>query len=149
MREPPKPKAHRGQTLETTTHAFRKSPRLLELTQSDVTAEDGSVRLSMDDIEEVRANTDRGQQILELITRRGPLRSQETQATPQTATTGVQATPNVRTRSRSTGTSPTQDPEPVYVRLTRSSVRQLRDAAGTDNQEQRRKKLARVLAQLA
>ena len=144
-----------GMTMETTTHAFRKSPRLLELTQEDVTAEDGSVRLNLDDIEEVRANTERGQAILELITRRGPLRQQTTQTTTaQTTTTATQATPNVRTRPRSTGTGPTipvptPDPEPVYVRLTRARIQQLRDAAQTDNGEARHKKIARALAQLA
>ena len=128
--------------------------RLLELTQEDVTAEDGSVRLNIDDIEEVRANTDRGKAILELITRRGPSKNQETQAVPQTATTATQGGPNVRTRSRSTGTGPTipiptNNPEPVYVRLTRARIQQLRDAAQTDNGEARRKKIARALAQLA
>ena len=91
-----------GMTMDTTTHAFRKSPRLLELTQEDVTAEDGSVRLSTDDIEEVRQNTERGQAILELITRRGPPKTQGTQAAPQTATTATETVnvPNVRTRTQ-------------------------------------------------
>jgi hypothetical protein len=142
-----------GMTMETTTHAFRKSPRLLELTQEDVTAEDGSVRLSTDDIEEVRQNTERGQAILELITRRGPSKTQSVQAAPQTVTTGTQATPNVRTRSRSTGAEPTipipsDTPAPVYVRLTRARVQQLREAATTNDDDQRRKRLARALAQL-
>jgi hypothetical protein len=146
-----------GMTLDTTTHAFRKSPRLLELTQEDVTAEDGSVRLSTDDIEEVRQNTERGQAILELITRRGPPKTQGTQAAPQTATTATETVnvPNVRTRSRSTtyGTAPaipipTDNPAPVYVRLTRARVQQLREAATTTNGEQQRKKLIRALAQL-
>ena len=144
--------------MDTTTHAFRKSPRLLELTQEDVTAEDGSVRLSTDDIEVVRQNTERGQAILELITRRGPPRQQTTQtATAQRpeVTTGVQATPNMQTRSRgpvaATNTTipiPAQEPAPVYVRLTRARVQQLREAATTTNGEQQRKKLIRALAQL-
>jgi hypothetical protein len=146
-----------GMTMDTTTHAFRKSPRLLELTQEDVTEEDGSVRLSTDDIEEVRQNTERGQAILELITRRGPPKTQGTQAAPQTATTATETVnvPNVRTRSRSTtyGTAPaipipTDNPAPVYVRLTRARVQQLREAATTTNGEQQRKKLIRALAQL-
>ena len=145
-----------GMTMDTTTHAFRKSPRLLELTQEDVTAEDGSVRLSTDDIEEVRQNTERGQAILELITRRGPPRQQTTQtATAQTTTTGVQATPNMRTRSRgpvaATNTTipiPAQEPAPVYVRLTRARVQQLREAATTNDDDQQRRRLVRALAQL-
>ena len=145
-----------GMTMDTTTHAFRKSPRLLELTQEDVTEEDGSVRLSTDDIEEVRQNTERGQAILELITRRGPPRQQTTQtATAQTTTTGVQATPNMQTRSRgpvaATNTTipiPAQEPAPVYVRLTRARVQQLREAATTNDDDQQRRRIVRALAQL-
>ena len=135
-----------GMTLDTTTHAFRKSPRLLEITQEDVTDEDGTVRLSMEDIEEVRQNTERGQAILELITRKGPPRAQATQTATATTTTATQATPPVPARrTRSQGTAPAA---PVYVRLTRARVNQLRNAAQTPDDEQRRKRLLRALAQL-
>jgi hypothetical protein len=120
-----------GQTLETTTHAFRKSPRLLELTRDEVEEEDGTVRLTLDDVEDIRNNTSRGQQLLELITRRPPKRTAEVQ------TDG----PNVTTRSRRTQT--------VTVRLTRAKVRELRDAAATDDGEVRRRRLTRALAELA
>ena len=123
-----------GQVLDTTTHGFRKSPRLLELTQQEVAEEDGSVRLTLDDIEDVRNNTVRGQQILELITRR---------ASKQTAGTQTIATPKVATRSRRIQT------EPVMVRLTRSKIRELREAAETADEERRRRRLARALAQLS
>ena len=123
-----------GQILETTTHGFRKSPRLLELAHQEVTEEDGSVRLTLDDIEDIRENTVRGQQILELITRR---------ASKQTAGTQTIATPKVATRSRRIQT------EPVVVRLTRSKIRELREAAETVDEERRRRRLARALAQLS
>ena len=131
-----------GQVLETTTHEFRKSPRLLDMitTQDEVTEEDGSVSLSKDDIEDVRNNTRRGQQILELITRR---------TTPKTvsksAQTTVISTPNVATRSQRA----TARDAPATVRLTRSRVNQLRAAAETDDDELRRKRLARALANLS
>merc|ERR1711871_1451017 len=70
-----------GQMLKTTTHEFRKSPRLLELLQEDVTEEDGSIKLSFDDIEDIRNNTQRGQQLLELISRREPRKTATTQTT--------------------------------------------------------------------
>jgi hypothetical protein len=123
-----------GQVLETTTHGFRKSPRLLELAQQEVAEEDGSVRLTLDDIEDVRNNTVRGQQILELITRRAPKQTEGTQTI---------ATPNVTTRSRRVQT------EPVVVRLTRAKIRELREAAETADGERRRRRLARALAQLS
>jgi hypothetical protein len=125
-----------GQVLDTTTHGFRKSPRLLELTQGDVEEEDGAIRLNLDDIEDVRQNTERGQRILELITRRAPTKTQSTAV--QTTT------PNVTTRSRRN-----QAAAAVTVRLTRSRINQLREAAATDDQELRRRRLARALAQLA
>ena len=92
------------------------------------------MRLTLDDIEDVRNNTVRGQQILELITRR---------ASKQTAGTQTIATPKVATRSRRIQT------EPVMVRLTRSKIRELREAAETADEERRRRRLARALAQLS
>tara|TARA_R110002072_G_scaffold302304_1_gene484657 strand:+ start:4139 stop:5137 length:999 start_codon:yes stop_codon:yes gene_type:complete len=129
-----------GQTLQTTTHGLRKSPRLLELTEQEVFEEDGTVRLTLDDIEEVRQNTERGRAVLELITRRPK----------QTATSGTQTGPNVTTRSaaRTQRTTPTQTPTPVTVRLTRSRVAQLRDAAQGDDDERRRRRIARALANI-
>ena len=139
-----------GQTLDTTTHAFRQSPRLLELMQDDVTEEDGSVKLSLDDIEDIRNNMQRGQQILELITRKGPKKAATTQTGAQTGTATTQTTtvaqPNVRTRSRRVQTTAAT---PVTVRLTRARINQLREAAETNDQELKRKRLARALAQLA
>ena len=129
-----------GQTFQTTTHEFRKSPRLLQMTQDDVTEEDGSVKLSLDDIEDIRNNTIRGQQIIEMISRKGPQKSATTQTDAAT-----QAIPQPRrTRSRANQTQ-----NPVFVRLTRSKINQLREAAKTDNEEVKRKKIARVLAQLS
>ena len=141
-----------GVTLDTTTHAFRKSPRLLGLTQDEVEEEDGSVRLTLDDIEDVRNLTARGQQILELITRRGPKKSAQTQTAAQpTRSTGTGpaleiAQPRVATRSRSQQTRPA---ESITVRLTRSRVAQLREAAETPDDEVRRRRLARALANLS
>jgi hypothetical protein len=139
-----------GQTLQTTTHAFRKSPRLLG-TDQEVVEEDGSVRLSVDDVEDVRQNTARGQQILELITRRrkeaaatqtGPNVTTRATRTQQTEPDPVIPTPLTRAR-------PTQTAAPVEVRLTRSRVAQLREAAQTDDDERRRRRIARALANLA
>ena len=133
-------KLSRGQVLDTTTFELRKSKRLLEM-MDDVTEEDGSVKLTLEDIEDVRSNSIRGQQILELITRKGPQKS----ATTQTTDAPTQAIPQpMRTRSRANQTQ-----NPVYVRLTRSKINQLRAAAQTDNLEAKRKKIARVLAQLS
>ena len=137
-----------GQVLQTTTHALRKSPRLLELTEQEVVEEDGTVRLTLDDVEEVRNNTERGQQILELITRR-PKQTTSTQTGPNVTTRAA------RTQGTSTDTAPlqatrarrTQTP-PVTVRLTRSRVAQLREAAATDDDERRRRRIARALANL-
>jgi hypothetical protein len=122
-----------GQVLETTTHAFRKSPRLMELAEQEVVEEDGTVKLTLDDIEDIRSGTERGNYLLELITRK-----------PKTSTSsGTQTGPNVATRSRRTQTI-----EPVTVRLTRSTVRRLREAnEGPDATRMRR--LARALAELA
>lgn len=122
-----------GQQLATTTHGLRQSPRLLELTTQEVVEEDGSVKLTLDDIEDIRNNTDRGNQLLELITRRRPA-----------ATTSTQTGPNVTTRSRRTQTT-----APITVRLTRAKVRELREAATTTDGERRRRQLARALAGLA
>lgn len=124
-----------GQVLDTTTHSLRQSPRLAELTMREVVEEDGTVRLSLDDIEDIRANTTRGNELLELITRRTPV---------ATTSSAVQTGPNVTTRSRRTQTAE----EPVTVRLTRSKVRELREAASTPMGERRRRQLARALASL-
>ena len=139
-----------GVTLDTTTHTFRKSPRLLGLTQDEIEEEDGSVRLSLDDIEDVRNMTPRGQQILELITRRGQKKTAMTQTqSPQTRSTGTDALeiaqPRVTTRSRTQQPTPKQD---ITVRLTRSRVAQLREAALTPDDEARRRRLAKALANL-
>ena len=121
-----------GQTLQTTTHGFRTSPRFLA--QADVTEEDGSVRLSLDDIEDIRENTTRGQQLLELITRPPAKKTSATQ-TSETRVTRAQAR--------------AQAQPPVTVRLSRSRVSQLREAATTTDQDLKRRRLARALAQLA
>ena len=133
-----------GQVLQTTTHSVRKSPRLLELTEQEVFEEDGTVRLTLDDVEEVRQNTERGQQILELITRR----PKATRAT-QTAAAGPNVTTRARARATDTQTpTPTRTQTPVTVRLTRSRVAQLRDAAQSDDDERRRRRIARALANI-
>lgn len=119
-----------GQVLDVTEHEFRKSPRLLQNVQKEVEEEDGTVRLSSDDIEDIRMNTIRGQQILELITRKGPKSTREVQTT------------NVQTRSKRTQS------HPIQVRLTRSQVDQLREAYEDTNQRKRQQRLARVLANL-
>ena len=143
-----------GVSLATTTHAFRKSPRLLGLTQDEIEEDDGSVRLTLDDIEDVRNLTQRGQQILELITRRGPRKAAETQTDArQTRTIGTEAPlaiaqPRVTTRARSQQTTPAQPTQSITVRLTRSRVAMLREAAQTPDDESRRRRLARALANL-
>ena len=57
-----------GDMMDTTTYKLRQSPRLLTHTEQDIVAEDGSIKLSTDAIEDIRNNTLRGQQILALIT---------------------------------------------------------------------------------
>jgi hypothetical protein len=118
-----------GQALNTTTHEFRKSPRLLEMVQHEVEEEDGSIKLTSDDIEDIRSGTTRGQQILDLITSKNK-------------TTQAVQTPNVKTRSRKSQTPVT------HVRLTRSIVNQLREAAKEKSDLQKQKRIARVLANL-
>ena len=118
-------KLTRGETLDTTTHTFKQSPRLQELRKAiqagdDVTGEDGvTISLTEGDVQDIRAGTQRGLQLLELITQKDK-------------------TPD------STGTRATQ--APVNVRMTRSAVATLRDDNGD---EKKRKRIARALAQLA
>ena len=112
------------------------------MTQDEVTEEDGSVRLSLDDVEDVRKLTPRGQQILEMITRRAPKQTAssatQTRTTSQTTrSTGTEAPlevaqPRVATRARAQQTKPTQS---ITVRLTRSRVAMLREAAQTSDDE--------------
>ena len=105
-----------GQVLDTTTHRFRESPRLKP-------NDKGEVRLTAAEIAEIRAGTDRGQELLDEITRL----EQGGAPKPTQNTTGTQTT---------------------TVRMTRSQVRALRNAQ-TDEEEKRRRKVARALAQLA
>jgi hypothetical protein len=116
-----------GQVLDTTTHGFRESPRLKELRRAilageEVTDEDGTIRLDPQDVQEIRDNTERGQMILDLITQRR-------RTTTQTQTAQV-------------------DPAaPVQVRMTRGQIARLRQAANSQ-EEKRRRRVARALAQL-
>ena len=105
-----------GQVLDTTTHRFRESPRLKP-------NEKGEVRLTAAEIAEIRGGTDRGQELLDEITRL----EQGGAPKPTQTTTGTQTT---------------------TVRMTRSQVRALRDAQ-TDEEEKRRRRVARALAQLS
>ena len=118
-----------GQTLETTTHGFRESPRLQELRKAlqagdEVEGEDGIIRLDPSDIEDIRKGTPRGQQLLELITRR------------EKATGSTQTMQSKSTQA------------PLNVRMTRSQLAALRNAQ-TKEEEKQRKRVARALAQLA
>ena len=119
-----------GQVLQTTTHAFRKSPRLL--VQEDVTEEDDTIKLTLNDIEDIRNNTERGQQLLELITRRP----------------GTRSTSSAKRHTDTSGASSSRRTQTVAVRLTRSQVRAARGRAN-GARGARRRKIARALAQLA
>jgi hypothetical protein len=127
-----------GVTMDTTTHGFKQSPRLQELkrnlqTGDEVETEDGTIQLNADDVEDIRSGTKRGLYLLELITRK-----EKATATTQTnaATTGTTTKKIDRTTQA-----------PVFVRMTRNAINQLRDAQ-TSEAEQRRRRIARALAQL-
>lgn len=134
---------------------------------------DGSIRLSVNDLEEIRNNTARGKQLLSKITLKKdpppppppgpPVRETPT---PPLGTEGAVTTlgtegavttsgrsnrprgPNVTTRAASQGSPQQPEFPPPTIRLTRSRVNQLRDAAQIPTTEERRKKVARVLAAL-
>ena len=130
-----------GQVLDTTTHRFRESPRLQELRKAlqagdEVEGEDGIIRLNQDDVDDIRRGTPRGLQLLEIITRK-----EKAQATTQTGTTT--ATTGTTTKQRTTATQ-----APINVRMTRGAIRALRRGQTTE-EEQRRRRVARALAQLA
>ena len=133
-----------GDVLDTTTHTFRESPRLIELRKvlqigDDVTVEDGtSLKLDASDIWDIRQGTPRGLRLLELITRK-----EKAQTTTQT--TAQPTTQTTQTTTPQTATATTQ--APLHVRMTRSAVAALRDPQ-TSEDEKRRKRIARALAQL-
>ena len=122
-----------GETLDTTTHTFRESPRLQELRKAiqagdDVTGEDGvTITLTEGDVQDIRAGTQRGMNLLQLIT-------QKEKASTSTAST-----------STAPSTKEKETQAPVNVRMTRSAIAALRD----DSDEKKRKRIARALAQLA
>ena len=134
-----------GAVLKTTTHAFKTSLRLQELkrnlqTGDEVEGEDGVIKLTRDDIEDIRLGTQRGMYLLELITRK-----KKAQATTQTNNTA--ATGTIQTTTKTTKkTAATQ--APIFVQMTRAAVAGLRNGA-TSADEQRRRRIARALAQLA
>jgi hypothetical protein len=133
-----------GAVMATTTHAFKTSPRLQELrrnlqTGDEVEGEDGIISLNRDDIEDIRFGTRRGMYLLEIITRK-----EKAQATTQTArntTTGTTQTAAKPTKK----TTATQ--APIFIRMTRAAVAGLRNVE-TSADEQRRRRIARALAQL-
>lgn len=153
-----------GVTLDTTTHGFRLSPRLKELQDQiqigdEVEDEDGIIRLNASDVDDIREGNPRGLKLLELITQKGAKKtaSTATQATTTTTTTGTTttgtATTGTPTKTTATATAPAKSKTaatapPINVRMTRSAVAALRNAT-TDEEERRRKRLARALAQLA
>jgi hypothetical protein len=131
-----------GAVMTTTTHAFKTSPRLAELrrnlqTGDEVESEDGIIRLDRSDIEDIRLGTQRGMYLLELITRK-----EKAQATTQTV--GATATGTTQTVGKKKTTA-TQ--APVYVRMTRSAIAAMRHVE-TSEDEKRRRRIARALAQL-
>ena len=138
-----------GQTLATTTHTFRESPRLQELRKAlqagdEVEGEDGIIRLDASDIFDIRRGTQRGLQLLELITQKEKAAATtQTATTPTTTTTAAAQTPVAPPPQRTTATQ-----APLNVRMTRSAVRALRTADTTED-EQRRRRIARALAALA
>jgi hypothetical protein len=129
-----------GVTMDTTTHGFKQSPRLQELkrnlqTGDEVETEDGTIQLNSDDVEDIRTGTNRGLYLLELITRK-----EKATATTQTGTTATTGTTQTKKTDRATQA-------PVFVRMTRNAINQLRGAQ-TSEAEQRRRRIARALAQL-
>jgi len=152
-----------GEVLKTTSHTFRGSSRLnkalAELRKTlqvgdEVIEEDGTtIRLDSTDIEDIRALTPRGLKLLELITDKGPATTATTQTTAATTTPAATQTAAATT---TTGTTPAKPPArtnvatqaPIQVRLTRAAVRALREAMNAE-EEKRRKRVARALAQLA
>ena len=145
-----------GLTLATTDHGLRGSSRLSanEIRRTlqvgdEVTEEDGTtIRLTSDDIEDVRTSTPRGLKILQLITDRGPATTGTTQtAAPQTTTTGTTTTgPAAPTTTAAPRTRARATPTPT-LRMTRSQVAALRNAQ-TAEEEKKRRRIARALAQL-
>ena len=145
-----------GLTLATTDHGLRGSSRLSanEIRRTlqvgdEVTEEDGTtIRLTSDDIEDVRTSTPRGLKILQLITDRGPATTDTTQTTaPQTTTTGTTTTgPAAPTTTAAPRTRARATPTPT-LRMTRSQVAALRNAQ-TAEEEKKRRRIARALAQL-
>ena len=144
-----------GEVLNTTTHTFRESPRLQELKKAiqegeEVMEDDGtSIKLDASDIWDIRRGTPRGLRLLELITRKEKVTTATTGTSTTTATTSGAATQTAATATASTATSPpARTPPPVTVRMTRSATAALRGAKNTE-EEARRKRIARALAQLA
>ena len=145
-----------GVTLDTTTHTLRGSSRLKEALKNlrktlqvgdEVIEEDGrTIRLDQTDIEDIRALTPRGLKLLELITDRGPVTTSATQTATTTNTTGQATQTTPATTKPPVRTTATQ--APVQVRMTRGAIRALREA-NTAEEERRRKRVARALAQLA
>ena len=123
----------------------------------EVIEEDGTtIRLDSTDIEDIRALTPRGLKLLELITDKGPSRTSETQtATTATTPAATQTAAATTTTGMTTTTTPAKPPArtnvatqaPVQVRMTRAAVRALREATNAE-EEKRRKRVARALAQL-
>jgi hypothetical protein len=107
--------------LKTTSHSFKKSPRLKELqnnfqANNEVSEEKGNISLSSDDIEDIRTQTKRGMYLIGLITLKQTQNTQHTQ-------TKNEATQNIR--------------------MSRKSIDALRAA-----DEKKKRRIARVLAQL-
>lgn len=139
-----------GQTLATTTHMFRESPRLQELRKAlqagdEVEGEDGIIRLDASDIFDIRKGTQRGLQLLDLITQKERASATTQTATSTSTTTTAAAQTNTPVAPPPQRTTATQ--APLNVRLTRSAVRALRTANTED--ERRRRRIARALAELA
>jgi len=141
-----------GVALDVTSHSLRKSSRLLSHTQDEIVEDDGTVSLTLQDIEEVRSGTPRGQLILETITRRQPKEKSTQVQQTETATAGVQVTPRRATRStvtQATTPPPPQTPDPIKIHLTRTQTKALREAAVTPDDAKKRKRILAALQKLA
>jgi hypothetical protein len=124
-----------GAVMDTTTHGFKQSPRLKEMRDllkdgDEVEGDDGVIRLNADDIADLRAGTPRGLNLLDRITQRE-------------VTTANVGTDTIAPSKKNKATQ-----APLNVRMTRAAVAGLRTAE-TDVEEQRRRRIARALAQLA
>ena len=111
----------------------------------EVEGEDGIIRLDASDIFDIRKGTQRGLQLLDLITQKERASATTQTATSTSTTTTAAAQTNTPVAPAPQRTTATQ--APLNVRLTRSAVRALRTANTED--ERRRRRIARALAELA